>query len=147
MWRSKKFIVIAVLVAVVAVGSTVGVVLAQDDGSGTTQTQTIWQRVAAILGNDGVSVTADQLEAAFTQAREDQRDEAIDARLQALVDSGKLTQEQADAIKAWLAQRPDLSEAQQQMKDWLEARPEIPGGVLGGGRIGGGMMRGFFGGR
>lgn len=153
MWRSKKFIIIAVLVAVVAVGSTVGVVLAQDSG-GTSQSQTIFERVATILQGQGVSVTGDQLQSAFTQARQDQQDEAINNRLQALVDSGKLTQAQADEFKAWLTQRPDLSQAQQQMKDWLQSRPQIPGGVLGDGgtapRAGmmrGGMMPRFFGGR
>lgn len=142
MWRSKKFIIIAVLVAVVAVGSTVGVVLAQDNSGGTTQSQTIWQRAAAILGTDGVNVTADQLQSALTQARKDQQSEAIDARIQAAVDSVKITQAQADAIKAWLAQRPDMSAAQQQIQTWLQSRPQIPGGVLGAGRTMGGMMRG-----
>jgi hypothetical protein len=144
MWRSKKFIIIAVLVALIAVGSTVGVVLAQDDSSGSSSSQTIWERAAAILGQNGTSVTAGQLESAFTQARQEIRDENVDSRLDALVASGKITQEQADQIKAWLDQKPDLSQAQQQMKDWLNSRPDVPG-ICGGSTVRGGMMGRFWG--
>ena len=143
MWRGKKFIIIAVLVALVAVGSTVGVVLAQDDSSGSSSTQTIWERAAAILGQSGTSVTAGQLESAFTQARQELRDERIDSRLDALVASGEITQEQADQFKSWLDQKPDLTQAQQQMKDWFESRPDVPG-ICGGKAMRGGLMERFW---
>ena len=148
MWRSKKFIIIAVLVALLAAGSTVGVILAQDDGS--SNTLTIWERAAAILGQNGTGVTAEQLESAFTQAHQEMRDEAVDSRLDDLVASGKITQEQADQFKTWLDQKPDLSQAQQQMKDWMNLRPDVPG-IFNGpaikGDMRGGMMGGFFRGR
>ena len=143
MWRGKKFIIIAVLVALVAVGSTVGVVLAQDDNSGSSSTQTIWERAAAILGQSGTNITADQLESAFTQARQELRDERIDSRLDALVASGEITQEQADQFRSWLDQKPDLTQAQQQMKDWFESRPDVPG-ICGGKAMRGGLMERFW---
>ncbi|MFH0942321.1 MAG: hypothetical protein V1823_04810 [Chloroflexota bacterium] len=126
MWRSKKLILIAVLAVVVLVGSTVGVVLAQDETSGTGQPQTLFERAAAILGTSGTIVTAEQLEAAFTQARQEMRDETIDSRLKVMVEAGTITQEQADQFKAWLAQRPDPSQFREEMKDWQQARPTTP---------------------
>jgi uncharacterized protein HemX len=159
MGRRKKFILIAVLVAVLLAGSTVGVVLAQDETDGATS-QPIWQRVAAILGVGGTSVTAEQLEAAFTQARQEIRDEALDSRLKALVDAGTITQEQADQYKAWLSQKPDTTQFREQMRIWQNARPDVPSelqdwaqsrpempGLFGGFGPRGGMPGRFFGGR
>jgi hypothetical protein len=134
MWRSKKFIIIAVLVAtVVLAGSTAGVVLARAGSGGDSQTgvtpasdnvsqsKTLLARVAAILGIDQQKV-----EDAFTQARTEMRDEALDNYLNNLVAQGKITQAQADQYKAWVKSRPDMSQYQQQLKDWLGARPNIP---------------------
>lgn len=159
MWRSKKFIIIAALLAAVIFGSTLGVVLAQDETDGS-QPQTVWQRVAAILGANGTSVTAEQLETAFTQARQEMRDEALDSRLESLVAAGTITQEQADQYRAWLAQRPDTTQFREQMKEWQQSRPAVPSemkdwaqsrpempGFFGGMAPRGGMMGRFFGGR
>ena len=65
MWRSKKFIIIALLVAVVLVGSITGVVLAQTEDEGDSQSKTLLSRVADILGIDQQT-----LEDAFAQAQE-----------------------------------------------------------------------------
>ena len=117
MWRSKKFIIGAVLAVVVLAGSLGGVALAQtesvSDGSG----KTLLARVAEILGID-----QQKLEDAFAQARTDMRDEAF----QKLVDEGKITQEQADQYKVWLQARPDMEPFRQQLKEWQQLRPEIP---------------------
>ena len=133
MWRSKKFIVVALVAALVLVGATAGVVLAQtgsgDDSQPKTllasdnasQPKTLLARVAAILGIDQQKV-----ENAFTQARTEMRDEALDNYLKNLVDQGKITKEQADQYKAWVKSRPDMSQYQQQLKEWQQARPGIP---------------------
>jgi len=143
MWRSKKFIVIALLAVVVLVGSTAGVVLAQtgsaSDGSG----KTLLARVATILGIDQQKV-----EDAFAQAQREMRDEALDNYLKNLVDQGKITREQADQYKKWVQSKPDMTQYEQQLREWQQAMPGIP---LPGpfGRFGG-MMRGrggFFWGR
>jgi hypothetical protein len=78
MWRSKKFILVASLIAIVLVGSTAGVVLARsaNGGEGTgvialaqtsdnTSSTTLLARVAKILGID-----QKQVEDAFAQAQE-----------------------------------------------------------------------------
>jgi hypothetical protein len=148
-WRSKKFIIIAVLaVIVVLVGSTAGIVLARAGSGGDSQTgvtqasdnvsqsKTLLARVAAILGIDQQTV-----ENAFAQAQRETQEEALDNWLKKLVDEGKITQAQADEYKQWWQSRPDMSQYQQQLKDWQEARPNIPelGPGFGGRGFRGGM--------
>jgi outer membrane murein-binding lipoprotein Lpp len=100
MWKSKKFIIIAVVVGVLLVATVATVALAQ-----TTPTpgapKTLSARVAAILNIDQATV-----DAAFATAKSDMANEALDARLKALVASGKMTQAQADQYKGWWEKRP-----------------------------------------
>jgi hypothetical protein len=131
MWRSKKFIIVAVLAAVVLVGSIGGVVLAQngngDDSQPKAQQQALLDKVCAIYEqNTGTAINSEELQKAFDQARDEMRAEALDNHLQNLVEQGKITQEQADQYKAW-----------------LEAKPDVP--ILGPGFPGAGMPRGFGG--
>ncbi len=104
MWKKKKFVVIGVIVGVALLAGVAGVALAQtnNNASGATQPKSFAARVAAILGIDQQKV-----EDAFIQARRQMADEAVDARLKALVDSGKITQQQADQYKSWWESRPD----------------------------------------
>lgn len=105
MRKSKKFILIAVVVAIALAGSLTGVALAQDDNTSTTgQSKTLLGRVATILGIDQQKV-----EDAFTQAQKEMRDERLDSYLNSLVEDGKITQEQADQYKSWWQSRPDIS--------------------------------------
>lgn len=105
MWRSKKFIVAAVLSALVVVGSIAGVALAQTGSAGAaTDNNTLMARVAQILGIDQT-----KLQNAFNQARQEQRDQALDKYLQGLVSQNKITQAQADQYKAWVKSKPDVS--------------------------------------
>jgi len=117
MRRSKKLIIAGVLAVVVLVGSITGLALAQTGSTDTTSSKTLLARVAAILGIDQQKV-----ENAFTQAQSEMRDEA----LQKMVEEGKITQEQADKYKAWLKARPDMTQYQQQLREWQQARPGIP---------------------
>ncbi len=100
MWFRKKIILIPILVALVVVGSMVGVAFAQSgsDSSG----NTLLARVAAILGIDQTKV-----EDAFAQAQKEMRDEASDSYLKDMVDQGTITQEQADQYKTWWDAKPD----------------------------------------
>lgn len=102
MWKSKKFILIAVVVAVVLVGSISGVVLAQTGSTDNTSGKTLLGRVATILGIDQQTV-----ESAFAKAQRDMRDEALSNYLQKLVDQGKITKEQADQYQNWWQARPE----------------------------------------
>ena len=143
---NRRKIIAGILVATMAVtGLLVGTVSADDEASGTPR-DTLMARVAELLGVD-----QGDLETAFTQAREEQREQrqeemqaARDARMQELIDQGVLTQEQVDDWNEWLESRPDNSEA---MQEWLESRPDMGdafpfAGGRGGMRPGGLMMRG-----
>ncbi|MCK9357482.1 MAG: hypothetical protein M0R22_10150 [Dehalococcoidia bacterium] len=142
---NRRKIIAGILVATMAVtGLLVGTVSADDEDSGTPR-DTLMARVAELLGVD-----QGDLETAFTQAREEQREQrqeemqaARDARMQELIDQGVLTQEQVDDWNEWLESRPDNSEA---MQEWLESRPDmgdaLPFAEGRGGRFGGAMMRG-----
>lgn len=141
MWRRKKFLVIGLLVALVLVGSTVGVVLAQTGSASDNQSNTLLARVAKILGID-----QQKLDDAFTQAQSEMRDEALDNYLQNLVDQGKITKEQAEQYKTWCKSKPDMKPFQQQLKDWQNEKPDIPlpgpAGRLGGHGFNGDMKWG-----
>ncbi|MFH0846874.1 MAG: hypothetical protein V1894_02305 [Chloroflexota bacterium] len=100
MWR-KKSILIAVGVAVVAVGILGSVVLAQTESESTEKS--LFARVAAILG-----IEEQKVEDAFNQAQQEMAAEAQDAWFKKLVEEGRLTQEQADQYKTWWQARPDL---------------------------------------
>jgi hypothetical protein len=112
MLRSKKFIIVALLAAVVMVGSTAGVVLAQtgdEDNSSQTQQGALLVKVCEIYEeNTGTAIDAQALKEAFVQAQDEVRTEVLDSHLQKLVEEGKITQEQADQYKDWLESRPDV---------------------------------------
>jgi len=130
MTKKRLVIISSVVVAViVAMALLVTAVFAETPtpAAGTTNNpQGIFAaKVAGILGIDQA-----QVEAAFTQARQEIRSEAEANRLAKLVADGKLTQEQADQYKAWLDSKPDVP---------AQLGPQ--GGKLGrGGMIRGGMM-------
>ena len=142
MWKSKKFIVATVLVAVFLVAGTAGVVLAQDENQGAGPHQTLLIRVAQILGID-----QQKLEDAFNQAMSEQREqlkETMEQKIQNMVKDGKLTQQQLDEFNTWMKAKPEMPNVnprelkklldegkitQQQIdafKDWMKARPELP---------------------
>ena len=101
MWKKRKFIIIGVVIALMAVVAITGIVLAQTNTT-TTSNKTFSARVAAILGIDEQTVKD-----AFTQAQREISEEGLNTRLQKLVEDGKLTQEQADQYKSWWESRPD----------------------------------------
>jgi hypothetical protein len=159
MWKSKKFILIALLVVLVVGGSLGGIAIAQADDQSSSANQTgkadLLDKVAEIYEkNTGVAIDPGELQKAFTEAGQALKDEALDNYLQKLVDEDKITQEQADQYKAWLNDRPALPT--DAFKQWMESRPDIPG-LFGnssgqgirpfGGMRGPGKFGGMFGGR
>ncbi|MDD5038193.1 MAG: hypothetical protein PHN78_02625 [Dehalococcoidales bacterium] len=121
MLKNKKFIIIAVLAAVVLAGSIGGVALAQTDSDNATSGNSLTARVAAILG-----IQQQTLEDAFTQARSEQRESAVDSYLDNLVAEGTITREQADEYKAWWESKPDMTQYRQQLRNWQQSRPGMP---------------------
>lgn len=113
MWRGKKFIIVAVLTAVILVGSIGGVVLAQTENADDSQPEArcgaLLDRVCEIYEeNTGTAIDAQELQKAFTEARNELMAEARENFRQRLIDEGKITQEQLDEFDAWLKARPDI---------------------------------------
>lgn len=106
MFRSKKFIIIAVLVAVAIAGCIGGVAIAQTEEEDT-QAETIYDKVTAVLNANGVEITSDQLKDAFIEVRNQERTAAIEKILDKLVENGKIEQEEADEYLQWWSDRPD----------------------------------------
>jgi hypothetical protein len=94
---------IAVFAAAIGLGSATA--FAQEK-TGEFSGLSLIARVANILG-----LEEQQVQNAFDEARQEMWNEAFDAsigqRLDALVESGRMTQEQADEVRAWYAERPD----------------------------------------
>jgi hypothetical protein len=112
MWRSKKFIIIAVSAAVLLAGSISGVALAADNGDNT-QPKTLGTDLLAKVctiyqEKTGVAIDQQVLKDAFTEARSEMQKEWEQAHLQDLVRQGKITQDQADKYLNWWQSRPDV---------------------------------------
>jgi hypothetical protein len=117
MWKRKWFIPV-VTVAVLLIGGIVGgVVIAGSDNSSNTEDQSqptnryqaLLDRACAIYEeNMGVVIDSEQLKDALDQARNEIQNEALESRLQDLVDEGKMTQEEADQYLEWWQSRPDV---------------------------------------
>jgi polyhydroxyalkanoate synthesis regulator phasin len=114
-------------------------IAAADDSVGDTEDQTapsdryqaLLDRACAIYQEStGVAIDSEQLKNALDQAQGELQEEALETRIQKLVDEGKITQEEADNYLEWWQSRPDI---------------EVPLPGLGGPGHGGGMMqaRGF----
>ncbi len=112
MWRSKKLIVGVVLAAALLFGSLGGVALAadnEDDSQPGALFGALWDRVCAIYEEKtGDTLDQEALKDSFIQARSEMQAEALQNRLQSLVDEGQITQEQADEYLEWQQSRPDV---------------------------------------
>ena len=113
MWRSKKSIIAVALATVVLVGVVGGTVLAQNGNEGENQPQAqhtaLLDRVCTIYEeNTGNTIDSQQLKDAFAQAQGEMREEAMQNRLQYLIDQGTITQDEANQYKEWLESRPDV---------------------------------------
>jgi len=108
----RRWLLLLVVPALLVLGLGISPVLAQGgDPQNRSQAtpqptlmQAFYERVASALGRDVESVAK-----AFQQAQKEAWDARLQERLDRLVSAGRLTQEQADALRAWLAQRPDVS--------------------------------------
>lgn len=137
MWRRKWLIPVVLLPILLIGGIAGGVVAAADDSSSNTgnQSQTtdryqaLLDRACAIYEEKtGVAIDSEQLKDALEQAQKEMQDEALQSRLQKLVDEGKITQEEADQYLQRWQSRPDI---------------ELPLPGLGGHGHGGGMIWGW----
>ena len=99
----KLRIIIPLSIAVVAVAIiSFSIAFAQGNEGGDSNAGKLATKVAEILGLDTAVV-----DDAIKQAREELRDEAIQKKLNALVENGRLTQEQADEYLNRIQLRPE----------------------------------------
>lgn len=113
MWRSKKFIIITLTVAAVLGASIAGVAVAQTENEDACQPKdrqgAMLNRVCEIYEeNTGDAVDPQGLRDAFAQARSEMREEALQNRLQHMVENGRITQDEADQYKEWMQSMPDV---------------------------------------
>ena len=97
----KKIAAIAVAIGVLSLGLVGGVILA-DEAEEARKGKGLIARVAEILG-----LEEDTVQDAFDQARGEIRDESVENWLDAAVEKGTLTQDQADSLQEWYDDRPD----------------------------------------
>ena len=99
----KMRIIIPLAIAVVVVTAIgFGVAFAQGNEKGDSNASRLAAKVAEILSLDAAVV-----DDAIKQARVELRDEAIQKKLNALVEKGRLTQEQADEYLNWIQSKPE----------------------------------------
>ena len=97
----KRWLIGTVLAALMALGIAGGVVLAQEADEDSMM-KSFAGRVAEILGLEETRV-----QDAMDQARQEMFSERLQTKLDRMVESGRITQEQADEYKAWVESRPD----------------------------------------
>jgi len=137
--RKITKLLLSSILAVTMMAGSAGIALADDGQNTQGKSNGLLARVAQILNIDVQKLTD-----AFKQAVSEMRTERQNTGLQNLVTSGKLTQEQADAYKAWLDSKPDIpgvsprnidqllkdgkitQEQYDAYKAWLDAKPDIP---------------------
>ncbi len=103
MSKKIKFVTVLSLI-ILLISTTVSTVFAQDptqEKIPVPPMKKIFARVAEILG-----IEEQKLLDAFAQARRELAEEIFQARLDKLVEQGRLTEEQAKQIKDWWSQRP-----------------------------------------
>ena len=99
----RRWLYAFLLTGLLVIGITGGAVLAHGGGeNGDSPVKSFASRVAGILG-----LNESQVQDAFDQARTEMQDEALQAKLDKMVESGRLTQEEADEYKEWYDSRPD----------------------------------------
>jgi hypothetical protein len=118
MRRRKWFVPVVVVLSVLLIGGIAGgIVAAAGDDSSSIEEQTeaanryqvLLDRACAIYEEStGVVIDSEQLMDALRQARQELRDEALEAWLQKLVEDGKITQGEADQYLEWWQSRPDI---------------------------------------
>ena len=96
----KRWMITSFLVGLLTVGIAGGAVLANDDEDGSS-INGFAARGAGKLGIDQA-----QVEDAFKQAREEMANDRIQAKLDAQVEAGRITQEKADEYIEWYQSRP-----------------------------------------
>jgi hypothetical protein len=108
-WKSRKFILLAVLAVVALAGSISGIVYAQEGGEDEAEAadvdprSVLLERIAEKLGID-----VEQLIDAVNEAVSEIRDEARLGWTDKVVEEGWLTAEEVQEYSDWWAAKPDI---------------------------------------
>ena len=100
--KKWRWLIGGVAAAVVMLGVVGGAIMAQESEDKESRFSSFAARVASILG-----LEADDVEDAMEQAKQELADEALDDKLATMVESGVLTQQQADEYNAWIEAKPE----------------------------------------
>jgi hypothetical protein len=105
LWKSKKFIFLAILAVVILAGSIGGIVYAQgeDEEEDVPTRIEVLDRVAEKLGID-----PQELKDAFTEVIDEMQAEIQLKWLDKAVEEGLITEEEAQEYSEWWAARPDI---------------------------------------
>jgi hypothetical protein len=115
--RKHKWFIPVVLSIVLMGGIVGGVLVAADDSASNVDQQSqpsgryqaLLDRACAIYQeNTGVAIDSEELKDALDQAQDELQQEALESRLQNLVNEDKMTQEEADQYLEWWQSRPDI---------------------------------------
>ena len=130
--KVRVLVSVLVALALLAAGG-VATVMAQDESipeepalSSEATNNGLLARVAEILG-----VPQEDLASAFKQARQEMTEEASLRALDKAVEKGLITEEEADQIKEWWQQRPEVLDASPPQRFF--GAPALRGGHTGGG--------------
>ncbi len=97
----RRWLFVPIIEGLLALGITVGGVLAQDGGDGDGTAKSFAGRVAAILGLGEAEVKD-----AFTQAATEARQDRLMSKLDRLVEQGRITEDQAGEYLEWYQSKP-----------------------------------------
>lgn len=114
MWKSRRFIIVMGLAFAILAASLGGVALANDnsgeEGEAAARLEIMLDKVAAnYFELTGEELDIEALQTAFGQARDEMRAEALQHRLDRLVEDGVITQDEADEYLEWWQSKPDVS--------------------------------------
>ena len=102
--RKRYWLTGTIVAAVMVLGIMGGVAMAQEtsDEDGDSEKRSFAARVADILVLDETTV-----QEAIDQAKAEIQEEALQAKLDWLVENGHMTQDQADEYKTWIESKPE----------------------------------------
>lgn len=103
MSKQVKVLVSVVVLLLLTVGIAVPVMAQEDSAPPEESSGGILARVAEIL-----NIPEEEMADAFKQARQEMRDEAFFSALDKAVEEGLIGEEEAEEIKGWWAERPEV---------------------------------------
>ncbi len=130
--RMKVLVAVLVATLLLTVGSA-AMVMAQEEPTPTPEPSTngLVARVAQIL-----EIPQEDLTNAFKQAQQEMREEAFIRSLDKAVEKGRITPEEADEIKEWCEQRPEVLDSGLFLRSF--GFPALRSGHMWGGHMWGG---------